>query len=119
MSHKKLPVGPNFVILTPERHDPYFALFSRQLADAVAVQSGAVDQEIRFKLTGGRLDAPSGGCRTQGRDSGAGDHASTLARNLFQQHLADPRVIDDAFLRHVQRRHTARVRFDFPHLLRL
>ena len=55
-----LALGAQLVILAAEGHDAHVAALARQLGDAVAVEAGAIDQEIGLELAGGGFRDP--GC---------------------------------------------------------
>src|SRR2546430_15478799 len=53
VADQKPAFGFDFVVFTSERHDANLPFLSRQFADAVTVQPGAVDQKIPFMVAGG------------------------------------------------------------------
>ena len=119
VADQELPQRLDLVILAAEGHDTDFAPLARQFADAVAVQSRAVDQKIGLKIARRRRGHPTPCCRPQRRNVRARDHLSALCGDLFLQHRAHSGIIYDALLRHMQRSHPAGVRFDLPHLFPL
>ncbi len=118
MPHQVLPLRAELVVFAAERHDAGFTPFAGQLGHAVAVQAGAVDQEIAFEVAGGRLRHPTLAGGPQAQSTRAPVYlGAARGQQLRGQRLADPRVIHDAFLRDAQRRHAAHVRLDLAHLL--
>ena len=117
--NQKLAFGFDFIVFTSERHDANLPFLSRQFADAVAVQAGAVDQKIPFIIAGGCLREPAGGRGVECRRFRAQDHARALCGKLLRQRFADSGVIHDPFLRNMKSSNTPDVRFDLPHLFGL
>ena len=65
-----LPLALDFVVFAAKRHDAHLAFFPGQLGDAVAVQSGAVDQQVGLEIAGRRPHEPAVRLRLKMRDSG-------------------------------------------------
>jgi len=58
VAHQVLALRAQLVILAAEGHDAHLAPLARQLGYAVAVQAGAIDQEIGFEFARGGLGNP-------------------------------------------------------------
>src|ERR1700760_1474001 len=61
VSHQVLPIGTQLVILTAERDDLHGVPGARFAGNPVTVQSGTVNNEIRFVFAAGRLNHPCAG----------------------------------------------------------
>ncbi len=95
------------------------AALSRHLRHAVRVQPAAVDQKIAREGAGRRFRHPFPASLPQMHDSCPRRHVRPVRRQLRRQDLADPRIVDDALLRHAERGDAAHVRLDLAHGLRL
>src|SRR6185369_9981482 len=82
------------------------------LADAVAVESGAVDQKPGLEFPRRGRDDPAVRSLAQGKRFCSGDH---LAVNPGDQNFADFRIVHDSFLRNAERGDASYVRLDLAH----
>src|ERR1022692_1980801 len=100
------------VVLAPEGHDHDLRFVARHAADAVAEESGTVDEEGR------RESAALGFCHNfipaplEADDSSRSKNPAALCRNKFSIFAANGPVVRDAGGGHHQRAQSAGVWFD-------
>ncbi len=69
-----LPFRLEFIVLAAKGNDAHFALLPGQLEDAVAVQSGAIDEKVSREIAGSRGEHPALAVAMGGIDFCAGGH---------------------------------------------
>ena len=109
-------MGFELIIFAAEGDDTEVALLAGELADAIAMEAGAVDNPIGGEIAGGGFDGPFAALVKTG-GAGVGDDFSAHFFDIFDQCGDYGLVIDYAFLRHFQRRLAADVRLNFAHLV--
>ena len=106
--------GCQFPIIAAKGDDARLGTQAGRSGDAVAMQAGAVDDEVGLDVTlRGADDLPSA---AGANAEGGGACANLVAGGEDQfRHLAHhSRVVDDALLRHTQSGEASRVGFDLP-----
>ena len=114
--HQVLALRADLVVFAAEGQDAHLAALAGQLGHAVAVQAGAIDDEIGWEFARRGLGHPSGAAGAQTEDSRASRHAGTRRGEPGHQRVADAGIVHNALLRDAQGGHAAHVRLDLAHL---
>lgn len=104
--------GLEHVVFPSEGDDASLALFAGEGGDAVAVEPGAVDQEVGLELA---IEPPAG---FDPSDGGAGPDLGASGSEALDHGVADVLVVDDALLRDAERLDPGGVGFDLADLFR-
>ena len=113
-----LPVRFEFVVFATEWNDASLPRVSGSLTDAVGIQSGTIDQPIGLKTARGCFHFPRFRISIELSDFRAGHDLTAALEDFIFERLCDGRVIDNAFLGHMQSSDSADVGFDCSHLVR-
>ena len=112
MVHEMRGLGAQLVILAAERNDAVGGIKAGQTTDAVAVESGTVDEKIAGEISSFGYARPAVSGLMQ-RDNFCSGHDSAVhVRNVAAEGFAHCGVVDDAFFRNMKRGNTGGVRFD-------
>src|ERR1700677_3662885 len=118
MPHQMLTFAPDLIVLATEWHDALSPLRACHLTHAVALQPGAVDQEVAFHRIVARFDPPRLPAPLDARDLKPEPDFATQLDDLSPQRFAYPSVIDDPLLRHEHGGQPGCMRFPLAKLLR-
>jgi hypothetical protein len=98
------------MVLTPKRHNSHRRLLAAHGHHAIAVESGAIDDEPHAKCAGGSFQHEPVTIAANAPDLGLGAHAATGVLYEFGQSPAHLTEVDDSRLGHMDRIDPRRVR---------
>ena len=118
-AHQVLSLRNQKVIFPAKGHDPDFRLLACHPADAVAVQSGAIDDVFGGERSASGFDHHFRVARRHSPDLCSGAYGSALRDHDLSIFPADCGVVSDAGAGHQYPEHAAAVRLNLAHLFLL